>query len=63
MMLSLFSFLVLCFRSIILVAGAVLTVRIWASWSDRPFIIRHVEDELSFLISTKILSTALLESF
>jgi hypothetical protein len=37
-----------------LVTGAVLlTVRNWASWSDRPFIMGHVEDELSLVISIK----------
>jgi hypothetical protein len=37
-----------------LVAGAILlTVRNWTSWSDRPFIMEHVEDELSLVISTK----------
>jgi len=38
-----------------LVAGTMLlTVRNWASWSDRPFIMGHAEDELGFVISTKI---------
>jgi hypothetical protein len=47
-----------------LVAGALLlTVRNWASWSDRPFIIMgHVEDGLSIVIYTKIVSIAVLES-
>jgi hypothetical protein len=31
--------------------------------SDSPFIVGHVEDELSLVISTKILSIAVLESF
>jgi hypothetical protein len=39
-----------------LVAGAILlTVRNGASWSDRPFITGHVQDDLSLVISTKIL--------
>jgi hypothetical protein len=64
MILSSFISLVLCFKGIILVAGAkLLTVRNWATWSDRPFIMGHVEDELSFVISTNILSTAVLELF
>jgi hypothetical protein len=47
-----------------LVAGAILlTVRNWPAWSDRPFIMGHVEDELSLVISTKILLIAVLESF
>jgi hypothetical protein len=47
-----------------LVAGVILlTVRNWASCSDRPFIAGHVEDELSLVISTKMLSVAVLESF
>jgi hypothetical protein len=38
-----------------LVAGAVLLiVRNWALWSDRPFIMGCVEDELSLVISTNI---------
>jgi hypothetical protein len=47
-----------------LVAGAILlTVRNWASWSDKPFIMGHTEDVLSLVISIKILSIAVLESF
>jgi len=46
-----------------LVAGAILTVRDWASWSDRPFIMGHVEDGLRLVISTEILSIAVFESF
>jgi hypothetical protein len=52
--------LVLCFKGTLLLAG---TVRNWASWSDRPFIMGHAEDEHSLVISTKILSIAVLESF
>jgi hypothetical protein len=39
-----------------------LTVRNQASWSDRPFVMGHVE-ELGLVISAKILSLAVLESF
>jgi hypothetical protein len=40
-----------------LVAEAILlSGRNWASWSDWAFIVGDVEDELSFVISTKILS-------
>jgi hypothetical protein len=47
-----------------LIAGAILlTVRNWASWSDRPFIMGHVEDELSLVTSTEILSIVVFESF
>jgi hypothetical protein len=47
-----------------LVAGAILLiVRNWTSWSDRPFIMGHVEDELSVVLSTKIISVEVLESF
>jgi hypothetical protein len=47
-----------------LVAGTVLlTVRNWASWSDRSFIMGHVEDELSLVISLNILLIVVLESF
>jgi hypothetical protein len=38
-----------------LVAGIILTVRNQASLSDRPFIMGNVEDELRFVISTKVL--------
>jgi hypothetical protein len=55
MFLSLLISLILCFKSTTLVAGVILIVMNWASWSDRPFIMRHVEDELSPVISTKIL--------
>jgi hypothetical protein len=45
-------------------AGALLlNIRNWASWSDRPLIMGHAEDELSLVMSTKILSIAVLESF
>jgi len=47
-----------------LVAGTMLlTVKKWVSWSDRPFIVGHVEDELGLVIPTKILPIAVLESF
>jgi hypothetical protein len=47
-----------------LVAGAILLpVRNWESWSDRSFIMGHVEYELSLIISTKILLIVVLESF
>jgi hypothetical protein len=47
-----------------LVAGAMLlTVRNWSSCSDKPFIMGHVEDELSLVISTEILFIVVLESF
>jgi hypothetical protein len=47
-----------------LVAGAILLiVRNWASWSDKSFIMGHVEGELSLVISTEILLTVVLESF
>jgi hypothetical protein len=62
--LSLFISLVLCFKGTMLVAGTMLlTVRTWASWSDRPFMVGHVEDELSLVISIKILLIAVLQSF
>jgi hypothetical protein len=32
-----------------------LTVRNWASWSDRPFIMGHVEDKLSLVNKKKII--------
>jgi hypothetical protein len=46
-----------------LAAGPILlSVRNWASWSDRTFIMGRVEDELSLVVSTKILLIAVLES-
>jgi hypothetical protein len=64
MIVSLFTYLVLCFKGIKLLAAAILLImRYWASWSDRPFIMGGVEDELNFILSTKILSVAVLESF
>jgi hypothetical protein len=46
-----------------LVAGVILlTVRNWASWSDRPFIMGHLQ-EVSLVISIKILSIGVVESF
>jgi hypothetical protein len=45
------------------VGTMLLTVRNWASWSDRPFIMGHVKDELGLVISTKILLSVVLGSF
>jgi hypothetical protein len=43
MIVSLFTFLVLCFKGIKLLAAAILLIiRYWASWSDRPFIVGDV---------------------
>jgi hypothetical protein len=48
----------------VLIAGAILlTVSNWPSRFYRPFIVGHVEDELSLVISTKILSVGVVESF
>jgi hypothetical protein len=64
MIVSLFIILVLCFIDIKLPAAAILLIiRYWASWSDRLFIMEDVEDELNLILSTKILSIAVLESF
>jgi hypothetical protein len=64
MIVSLFTFLVLCFKGIKLLAAAILLIiRHWASWSDRPYIMGDVHDELNLILSTKILSVAVLESF
>jgi hypothetical protein len=47
-----------------LVAGAMLlAVRNWESWSDRPFIMGHLEGELSLVISTEVLLIVVFESF
>jgi hypothetical protein len=64
MIISLFTFLFLCFKGIKLVVAAILLIiRYWASWSDMPFIMGEVEVELNLILSTKILSIAVLESF
>jgi hypothetical protein len=63
MIVSLLIFLVLCFEGIVLAATVILlTVRDCASWSDRPFTIRDVEDELNLVLSTKTLSIAVHET-
>jgi hypothetical protein len=63
MIVSLFTFLVLCFKGIKLPAAAILLIiRYWASWSDRSFIMGEVEDELNLILSTNILSNAVLQS-
>jgi hypothetical protein len=41
--------------------AAFLIIRQYASCSDRPFIIENVEDELNLILSTKILSIAVLK--
>jgi hypothetical protein len=44
MIVSLFTFLVLCFKGIKLPAAVILLIiRYWASWSDRPFIMGDVK--------------------
>jgi hypothetical protein len=49
MIVSLFTFLVLRFKVIKLLAMAILLIiRYWASWFDRPFIMGDTEDELNF---------------
>jgi hypothetical protein len=64
MIVSLFTFLVFCFKGNKLPASAILLIiRYWASWSDRPLIMVEVKDELNLTLSTKILSIAVLESF
>jgi len=56
--------LVLCFKCTMLLAGGLLsTAGNWSSWSDRPFIVGHAEDDLSLVLSTEILSIAVLGSF
>jgi hypothetical protein len=53
MVLSLFISVVLCFKGAVLVAGTTLLSKECASWSDRPFIVGHEEDEFSLVISTE----------
>jgi len=55
---------VLCLNgNVFIVAYIFLILRIWAPWSDRPFILGDIEDQFSLLLSTKILSMAVLELF
>jgi len=61
MIVSLSINLILCFKgNLLIVAYTVLIVRISASWSDRPFIMGDIEDKFILLLSTNILSTAVL---
>ena len=56
--------LVLYFEgNLFIVAYIYLIVRIWASCSDRQFIIGDIEDKFILLLSTNILSVAVLELF
>jgi hypothetical protein len=54
-MISLFIFLVLCFKGIKLASVRTLIIRIWASWSDRPLTMGDVEDELNLHYPQKLL--------
>jgi hypothetical protein len=47
----------------LLAGGLLSTAGNWSSWSDRPFIVGHAEDDLSLVLSTEILSIAVLGSF
>jgi hypothetical protein len=49
--------------SLLPTATLLLIIRNWASWSDRPFIMGDIEDELSLVLSAKILSIVVPESF
>jgi len=61
MIVSLSINLILYFKgNLLIVAYTVLIVRISASWSDRPFIIGHIKDKFILLLSTNILSMAVL---
>jgi len=56
--------LILCFKAnLFIVAYIYLIVRIWAWWSDRPFIMGGVEDQFILLLYTNILSVAVLKLF
>jgi hypothetical protein len=57
-------FLVLCLICIKLAVASMLLVVInWPSWSNMPLIMGDVADEFNLVLSTKILSIALLELF
>jgi hypothetical protein len=61
---SIFTFLVLCFKRIKLPAAAVLLIiRYWASVSDRPFIMEKVEDVTSYTVHTKYYHVVYLSQF
>jgi len=56
--------LVLCFKgNLFMVACIFLTWRIWAAWSQRPFIMGDIEYKFILLLFTNILSMAVLELF
>ena len=64
MILSLFVNLVLCFKgNLFLVAYIFLMVRFEASCFCRQFIVGDMEDKFSLLLSTNLLSMAVLELF
>jgi hypothetical protein len=54
---------VLCFKGSKLHAAEILLIiRSWALWFDRSFITGDVEEELTLMLFTKMLSVAVLES-
>ena len=64
MSVSLFIILVLCFKETFFVAAYILLmVSNWASWLDRLFIRGNVMVDPTLLLSTNILSMAVLDSF
>jgi hypothetical protein len=64
MIVLLFINLVLCLKeNLFIVAYIFLIVRILALWSDRPFIVGDTEDNFRLLLSTNILSMAILMLF
>ena len=55
MIVSLSINLVLCFKwNLFIVPYVFLVVRIWALWSQRPFIVGDIEDKFILLLSTNI---------
>jgi len=61
MMVSMSINLVLCIKgNLFIVVYIFLIVRIPASWSDRQFIMGDIEDKFILLLSTNILSVAVL---
>jgi hypothetical protein len=51
-----------CFKGILFFVAHNVTLRKWASWSDRSFI-RDVDDDFSLLLTTNILSMTVLQPY
>jgi len=63
MIISLSINLVLCFRKFVYCCIHIFNCENWTSWTDRPFIMGDIKDKFIILLSTNILSMAVLELF